>query len=740
MVGDEDGLPQLRQDEAPNRDAFVSGRDMYVAHGELHVHSAPPVPSAPPVQAWGNVPPRNRAFTGREPQLANIRAALLSGNRTAVQALQGMGGVGKTQLAIEYAHRFGSEYDIVWWLDTASKALFGQQFTELAKNLGCAEPGADQDIIRRAVLSELRQRQRWLLILDNAENPDAVREWLPSGPGHVLITSRCEAWAELAVLVQIGLLPRAESVQLLDTWIPSISASDADILADALGDLPLAITQAGSYLSETGMTVTEYVNLLDERAPEVLNEGKPVTYRATLTAVTSLAYDQLCDTDKDAADLSAICAFLAPEPVPINWFTTAADRLPAGLATRMADPLDRRMLVASVTRTSLARRNGNALTMHRLTQAILRTCPPAPATIRRHAEALIIASRPSETDTPDAWAIWARLLPHLLALEPAGSDNCRLRAAVADAAWYLVVSGNAKDGLDLANQLYVQWRERLGPSDPHTLSTANTLGQALRILGRYAEARKIDEDSLARERLLRGDDHLFTLHSANNLAWDLSELGEDHAARALNEDTYARYRRVLDDDHPLVLLSANNLSDDLLALGEHDAARTLCEDTYARYRRVLGDDHPDTLRSAQGLANNMAVLGEHDAARTLHEKTLAHRRRVLGPDHPDTLRSALNLAGDLRQLGEYRAARTLDEDTLGRYRRVLGEDHPDTLATAINLAVTMHELGEKQAARALNEDTLTRCRRALGENHPRTLAVAENLAEDLQTLHDEELP
>ena len=139
---------------------------------------------------WGSVPARNPGFTGRAKLLEEVRKQLLGGDRAVVQALHGMGGVGKTQLAIEYTHRFAAEYDLVWWIAAEQSGLIAEQFAVLAAELGCALPGADLEAVRRAVLAELHGRDRWLLVFDNAEDPEDLAHWLPGGGGHVLITSR----------------------------------------------------------------------------------------------------------------------------------------------------------------------------------------------------------------------------------------------------------------------------------------------------------------------------------------------------------------------------------------------------------------------------------------------------------------------------------------------------------------------------------------------------------------------
>jgi hypothetical protein len=563
----------------------------------------------PPV--WGNVPPRNPGFTGRDQMLADVRGALLSGGRAVVQALAGMGGVGKTQLAAEYAYRFASGYDVVWWVPAEQAGLIGEQIAALAAELGCTGPDADLDTAGRAVLGELRRRDRWLLVFDNAETPQDLTPWLPGGAGHVLITSRARGWAEVAVPVEVDVLARSESVAILRERVPGLADADADLVAAALGDLPLAIAQAAGYLAETGVPPGEYAALVGQRAAELLEEGRPSSYPRSLAAVTALALDRLAGQNPAAAEVAGVCAFLAPEPVPAEWFPGAAAELPPALAVKAADPVAWRQVLGAVSRSALARADSGGLLMHRLTQAIIRSSllPERAAATQVVAEAIVAASSPDDVDAPGTWPGWARLLPHLLALDPAVTGNPRLRRLACNAARYLVLRGDFGGGHDLANGLYRQWGGCLGADDLATLSAGHVLGFALRQMGRSGEACQVTEDTLARRRRVLGDDHPSTLDSANGLAIDLRALGEQQAARDLDEDTLARYRRVLGDDHPSTLGSANNLAADLRALGEHQAARDLDEDTLARKRRVLGDDHPSTLTSANNLAIDLRALG-----------------------------------------------------------------------------------------------------------------------------------
>jgi hypothetical protein len=528
------------------------------------------LPPGSVLRVW-NIPARNPGFTGRDGLLEAVRERLLAGGKAVVQALQGMGGVGKTQLAIEYAHRFAEDYDLAWWVNAEQAGLIGDQFAALGTALGSIQPGASTEAVRATVLADLRQRGRWLLVFDNAEDPADIRPWLPGGAGHVLITSREQAWAEIGAPVQVDVLARAESVAVLRDRVTGLGASDADRLADQLGDLPLAVAQAAGFMAETRMPAAQYLDLLRTQAGKLLDQPVPgSSYPRSLAAATQLAADRLDRDDPAAAQLASVCAFLAPEPVPEDLFTSAPGELPGELAARAADPLGWRQTLAQLARRSLARIDRRGLVMHRLTQAILRDrlTPEQAAATRERSEAILAAADPGDPPNPVTWPRWAQLMPHLLAADLAATGSRDLRWMACNACWYLLARGDTRTAHDLATDLRLHWRDRLGDDDENTLWATAYLAWALRAVGRYAEARELDEDTLARYRRVLGEDHFNTLSSANNLAIDLRGLGEHQAARELDEDTLARRRRVLGEDHPDTLRSASNLAADLRALGE----------------------------------------------------------------------------------------------------------------------------------------------------------------------------
>ena len=601
---------QLRQDIDAGRDAYAAAGNQAIFN--ITVAAEPSRAPEVPRRLWGPIPARNQGFTGREELLAAVRERLLADDKGVVLELYGRGGVGKTQLAAEYAHRFADSYDLVWWIAAEQAGLIGEQFAVLADDLGWALPGAETEAIQRVVLAELHGRDGWLLVFDNAETPAEVAEWLPGGSGHVLITSRERGGAEVAVPVEVGVLTRDESAAILQGRVARLSATDAGRLADQLGELPLAIAQAAGFMSETGMPAVEYLDLLKTRTAELLAQSTPQSYSRSLAATTQLIADRLAREDPAAAELARLCAFFSSEPIPQDIFTGAAAELPGELAAQAADPLAWRLIIGQLARQSVAQVDDRGLQMHRLTQAILREQMPAERAIvtRTRAEAILAAARPGDPSDPVTWPKWATLMPHLLASDLAATESPSLRQMACHTCEYLLARGETRPAYDLASRLWQEWRGRLGDDDQDTLVAAHHVGSALRDMGRYSEARDVHRQILERRRRVLGEDCRSTLTTANNLAADLRDLGELPAARDLAQDTLARRRRVLGEDHPHTLRSAGSLAVILRLLGEVQAARDLDQDTLERRRRVLGDDHPLTLASASNLDIDLQALDE----------------------------------------------------------------------------------------------------------------------------------
>jgi tetratricopeptide (TPR) repeat protein len=668
-------------------------------------------------QAW-NIPVPVDTFLGRDDDLARVDAAFAARPQgMGAVALHGAPGVGKSQLALAWAHRHAADVRVGWRVRAADRVTVTADLAELADRLGVGS--GDQEEAAAAAIALLSQQQGWLLIFDDAVEPAKVAGFLPPGGGRVLITSRNPLFDAIATPTTVEPFDAGTAAGFLTFRARDEDAAAARELAAMLGGLPLALEQAGAYCRQTGRDLAGYLTLYRSTGIRLLEHGTDDRTRA-VTVTVRLSLQLLARRDPAAAQLLLMMAFLAPTGIPRDLAATAAHTLPLPLRRTAAQParLDHAVRVLLESALAATDRPGQ-LRVHQLVQDILRTSLPdtrrlawvwrAAAALgfpgqfavrcvgrrgwERTAARLVLAAMPYDTRDPREWNTWAALVPHG-------------QAVIAHA----------------------------GQVTTETGTLHHRLADYLEERGEYGAAITHLRQAVATRQLLLGDEHTYTLSSVNNLALVLSwttELGE---ARQLHEQTLQTRRRVSGDEHLDTLVSMNNLALVLRATGDLSEARRLHEQTLEVRRRVLGDEHPDTLTSMNNLALVLSSMGELSEARRLHEQELSTCRRVLGDEHPDTLTSINNLALVLRELGELSEARRLHEQELSTCRRVLGDEHPHTLTSTNNLAVVLGALGELSSARLLHEQTLEVRRRVLGDEHPDTLMSMDNLTAVLDAI------
>ncbi|WP_241840060.1 FxSxx-COOH system tetratricopeptide repeat protein [Frankia sp. CcI49] len=690
-------------------------------------------PGAPP-RVWEGVPVRNPAFVGREELLASLRDSFLGldGPPVHCQVLQGLGGVGKTQLAAEYVFRFGASYDLVYWFGCDQMALVRTGLNRLAVDLGLTarngrEGGADVvDALRRGV-----PYRRWLLVFDNAEVPGEILPLIPPGPGHVIVTSRSRDWGQQSLL-EIDLFSRRESIGLLLLRAPGLTEETATRLAEALGDLPLALDHAGAWHSRTGMPAERYLQLLeDSPGPLLLDEGAPV-YPPRVFRTWLLSMQGLRDRAPAAARLAQLCAFFGPEPISLDLFASV------GLAV-LADADDQRFrddimlgeAVRQLVDHALARLDPQrrTLVMHRLVQTVIREdlASEQRTLTRARVHALLGAADPGNADDPANWPRYDQIRPHL---EPSGLISSRDETAarvVRNQVRYLYMQRDHGGCRDLAQRTLEVWRGQFGADDARTLELCLDLADSYRALGEAEQAHELDRR--ARDSLDRrfGPSDPLALRAAMALGGDLRGTGNYQEARELDEATYHRYHQISGLDSREKIKSANNLAVSLRFVGDFKHALVTGKEAYDRQRRMYGDDDILTLQYADSYARDLRELGRYRESAELLEQTLGNSRRVLGEDHPDTLRTMANHAVSLRWVGQLGRSLSLAGEAFGKLLQYVGENQPITLASAVGLVNSRCLAGAAAQARELASDTVRRADDRLGVRDLSALAAANGL-------------
>ncbi|MBL1083103.1 tetratricopeptide repeat protein [Streptomyces actinomycinicus] len=694
---------------------------------------------APP--GAGNLPgSASGVFVGRRDELAELRRLLTSGGEAAVtqvsgmRAIHGLGGIGKSTLALRYAHTFRRSYALVWWINAVSTEQIVSGLAGLATRL-CPQWAATAGVQERAAWSILwlQWHPGWLLVFDNVEDPADLRHYLGSLPdGHHLATSRtATGWHAIAPSMPLGLLDPDAAVTLLCTLslgpghVPTArQRQDAAALAADLGRLPLALEQAGAYLFETGTSMADYRDMLGQvmdTAAGGIDPERTIAriWRHTLTAIER--------RNPQALTLLHAMAWLAPDAVP---------RIV--LASLVPDPLALgKALGALHAYNMVSFTQDRGASMHRLVQAVLRNAPVAGDGTgprgRREAERAVCRILPQEQDVKAEQAgPWERLLPHVMALVESAPPGHLPSSEATDgyyaAAQYLYRQGREAQAVPLRQAILDHHVRTLGQDHQETLVSRHNLAYACREAGDLRRAVTLFEDTLARRVRVTGDTHTGTLITRNQLALTYQESGDLQRAMAMFEATLAQQVRTLGETHRDTLVTRHNLACAYRKAGDVQRAIALFETTLAQEIQALGDAYPDTLITRNQLATTYQEAGELRRAMALFEATLAQQVQTRGETHPDTLVTRHNLACACREAGDLERAIALFEVTLAQRVQVLGDTHPETLITRNQFGVTYQEAGDLQRAMALYETTLAQQVQTLGDTHPDTLVTRHNLA------------
>ena len=580
----------------------------------------------PPPRPFIGVPPRIASFTGRANELDRLDAILMREKPVAVThasvgrvAVQGMGGVGKTALAIEYAHRFRGLYAGVCWCPAETRTGLLSALASLAVTLGAAS--AEEADVEKAAKAALRrlaeQRATWLLVYDNVTAPDAIADLVPSAGARVLITSRFSDWSEFAEEVALDVLPLEEAVALLESRTGRSDVLGAKTLAEALGHLPLALDHAAAYCKRAQVHFADYA----ERASSLINTAPRGTgYPRSVAATFDLAIAQAVRQCPTAEALMAYLAQGAPERIPMILVEGAVD-----------DEAERLQALAALAEVSLVQHHPfedgtPAVTVHRLVQAVARARSEANGSVqdaRGRVIARLVATYPKNVDNPQSWPLCAQLTPHLLRLR----DTPDTTSDIADwpklldcAGGYFLGRAAYSQAEPLLRDALAIREKSLGPEHPDTATSLNHLAGLLTGRGNLAEARPLCERALAIQEKALGSEHPDTATSLDHLAGLLYAQGDIAGARQFGERALAIRETVLGPEHPDTAMSLRNLSGLLLATGQPTEALTLGETALAAHDKVLGRNHVWTKDSARVTADALDALGRTEEAKTLRER------------------------------------------------------------------------------------------------------------------------
>ena len=481
-------------------------------------------------QSFIGLPRKNPNFTGREDALTALHSALVETHEVSItqpQAITGLGGIGKTQLAIEYAHRYEDQYGLIGWIHAEEEETLVADLFALVRAMGLAlEPTTPPDEMLAHLHTALASREGWLLVLDNAENRSKLRKYVPpTGTGHVIITSRNPNWRSIARTVDLTSFDRSESIEFLLKRTERTEENGADAVADAVGDLPLALEQAGAYMEQTKMSFAQYAKLFVERHQDLWEDQEPPDqYHGTVATTWEISLEKLQGQTPECVALLELSSFLAPEEIPLFLLLQGAGKLRKSLAKVASDEVALREALSHLRQFGLIEISEEGYSVHRLVQAVVRDRLDAKSRTKwlDSAVELLAEVHDFKHDDPSSWLVCVKLLPHVAAatghVESSGIIPERVAYLLNDAGLCLRNLAN----FSLARQYFeraLKIDEAIYGPDHHTVATlVNNLGGVLQALGKLEEAKEALERALKIMEMTLGPKHPSTEIVRSNLA------------------------------------------------------------------------------------------------------------------------------------------------------------------------------------------------------------------------------
>ena len=574
----------------------------------------------PVAQLW-NIPyERNPFFTGRETVLQEMRDALL---RRKFAAFSGLGGIGKTQVAIEYAYRHREEYQGILWVRASEEVELVSGFLEIARLLKLPiREEKDESLVIAAVKQWLVRHKDWLLILDNADEIGMVRKYLPvTHQGNVLLTTRAQATGiyqriEIKKMEPIEgalfLLRRAKLIPG-QVGLDGVSKEEfglAERISREMDGLPLALDQAGAFIEETPSSLAEYLDLYQQAGATLLEErGELAIDHPSVRITFSLAFEKVLERNLAAADLIIVCAFLAPDGIPEEIFTSCGKELGENLGEFVDKPLDFVKAIGEAGRFSLIYRNATHKTfdIHRLVQSVLQA-QMGEESCRLWGERTVCAVTGVFPNAKYGnWHLCERFLPHGIVginwIRQYQLESETSALLLARTAYYLYERGRYSEAEPLYQQALEMRKRLLGDEHPDVASSLNNLANLYDSQGRYTEAEPLYQQALEMRKRLLGDEHPSVASSLNNLAALYRSQGRYTEAETLYQQALELWKRLLGDEHPSVASSLNNLAAVYRSQGRYTEAEPLYQQALEIFEQTLGTEHPYTITVRNNLEN-----------------------------------------------------------------------------------------------------------------------------------------
>ena len=606
-----------------------------------------------------------------------------------------------------------------------------------------------------AVIRWFREHTKWLLIIDNADDLNMVKAFLPSaGRGHMLLTTRAHAVSHLAVIIEIDtlspeqgallLLRRAHLIAINSSLVEATISHQnlAKQISHELGGLPLALDQAGAYIEETAIGLSDYLQIYRSHRTKLLQlrEGLIADHPESVATTWSLTFAAVEQSNPAAADLLRLYAFLAPDNIPEEIVTQGIPYLGSPLAQVVPDKLMFDQSIKVLIAYSLLHHDSNTSTfsMHRLVQAVLYDSMSRNMSKMWSERAVRVINESFPTVDVARWAVCERYLPHALFCAQWIEQERMIFPEAAHllhkVGLYLNERGQYTEAEPLFQSALRIQEQVLGPEHPGTATTLNDLAYLYKNQGRYIEAEPLFQRSLRIQEQVLGPEHSSTATTLSNLAYLYKDQGRYIEAEPLFQRSLRIQEQVLGPEHSSTANTLHNLATLYQAQGRYEEAIPVFQHALAIQEQVLGSAHPDTAIVLNNLATLYQAQGQYEQAESLLQRALAIQEQVLGSTHPNTANTLYNLATLYQAQGQYEQAESLLQRALAIQEQVLGAEHPSTASTLASLATLYQDQGQYEQAESLLQRALAIQEQVLGSTHPSTATTLRNLAYLYKTL------
>ncbi|MFC9964337.1 FxSxx-COOH system tetratricopeptide repeat protein [Nocardia ignorata] len=743
------GSRRKRSDEAPgqepvvraagDRAAAVGGNAGVIQTGDnsqvvlLPPEALRPVSEVEAPPGIDNLPLRPGRFVGRADELDRLDVVLNDPGQVVVQAVHGLGGIGKSTLVAQWAATRAHRHSPIVWISADTATTVQQGLADFAAALQpVLAQTLDAEQLAERALQWLATHHGWLLILDNVDDFGTVAEVLARArTGRVVLTSRrSSGWQPGTAVVRLDTLEPEESLSLLLAILQAAGPRDTDGAAELcceLGHLPLAVEQAGAYLAQNPFTTPRnYLRLLAEKPSEMHRRAAIGTDpERTVAQIWRVTINRITTVDPRAADLLCALAWYGPDAIPMLLCENIVGAPALGTSVGV---LAAYCMITPDPDT-------NSVSIHRLVQAVARTPeldrnPDAIQFAHSVATSAMEQALPAgAADNPQSWPTWRALLPHIEALVTHTIyDTTKTARILVAAAYFLVYTDQHARGRDYLQRAVFVREQLLGTDHPDTLNARTALGEAYEADGQFAEAITLFERNRADTIRVLGTDHPDAIRVRHYLARAYGRVGRIEDGITLHEQTLADRERVLGIDHSETRESRHVLTFAYLSSDRIEEAIALGERNLIDIEGEYGRDHPRYLASRHNLASAYEAAGRLSEAIPLYEQNVTDAAEVLSADHPDVAPLGEALADAYRAAGRFTEAIAQYEQNLADYARTLGASHEKTLIVRSSLAETYLVADRIEDGIALYEQNLTENLRAVGNAHERTITAREALA------------